>query len=613
MPLYKKFLFAGVFLLAFGFRFYGVNWDQDQHLHPDERFLTMVTGAIDWPDNLYEYFDTSHSPLNPHNRGHDFFVYGTFPVFLTKYAAEILGQADYNGIAITGRQLSALFDLGTVVLIFAIARQFVLPDKKNTDDFLLPCLAMLFYALAVLPIQLAHFFAVETYLTFFLTFSLYLTLKLIRNPEQKRPAVFFLGLFFGLSVASKISAVIFLPVILFALVFPYLKTKKLIASIGSLLLFILAFYFSVRIFQPYLFTDAAWTSFKINPKILENWKQLSRLMKPDSGFPPSIQWFNRTPLLYPLQNLILWGLGLPLGLLSLMAVFYFPLKTAYELLNNKKRSLNLPIFILLVWTLLLFIYQGIQPSMSIRYLHPIYPPLLLLTAIFVADLSGKIITTTLALIFILVAVWPVSFISIYSRSHSRVLASDWIYENLPAGSRLAVEHWDDGLPLTLDENRLNQNYSYLSLPLYDPDTPEKWQNVAGILRQSDYIVLTSNRLWASLTRVPDRFPVTANYYRKLFSGELGFKKIAEITSYPTLPLPGFCLYLVPPQEQYLNLENKNKGNLNLGNCDSYQGIDYSGLVIRDDISDETFTVYDHPKILIFQKVQNLDYFKQVYQ
>src|SRR3989339_1399681 len=120
MPLYKKLLFAGVFLLAFGFRFYGVNWDQDQHLHPDERFLTMVTGAIDWPDNLYEYFDTSHSPLNPHNRGHDFFVYGTFPVFLTKYAAEILGQADYNGIAITGRQLSALFDLGTVVLIFAI-------------------------------------------------------------------------------------------------------------------------------------------------------------------------------------------------------------------------------------------------------------------------------------------------------------------------------------------------------------------------------------------------------------------------------------------------------------------------------------------------------------
>ena len=71
----KKLLLSAILLLAFALRFYGVNWDQNQHLHPDERFLTMVTEAIDWPANIPEYFDTAHSPLNPHNRGFGFFVY----------------------------------------------------------------------------------------------------------------------------------------------------------------------------------------------------------------------------------------------------------------------------------------------------------------------------------------------------------------------------------------------------------------------------------------------------------------------------------------------------------------------------------------------------------
>ena len=47
------------------------------HMHPDERFLTMVGTAIDWPASLSEYFDTASSPLSPANRGHEFFVYGT--------------------------------------------------------------------------------------------------------------------------------------------------------------------------------------------------------------------------------------------------------------------------------------------------------------------------------------------------------------------------------------------------------------------------------------------------------------------------------------------------------------------------------------------------------
>ena len=52
-------LFLAVLSLAAFFRLYGVNWDQNQHLHPDERFLTMVATGISWPKDIYKYLDTA--------------------------------------------------------------------------------------------------------------------------------------------------------------------------------------------------------------------------------------------------------------------------------------------------------------------------------------------------------------------------------------------------------------------------------------------------------------------------------------------------------------------------------------------------------------------------
>ena len=49
----------GVFALvvvAAALRFQGLDWDEGQHLHPDERFLTMVETAIKAPRSLADYF-----------------------------------------------------------------------------------------------------------------------------------------------------------------------------------------------------------------------------------------------------------------------------------------------------------------------------------------------------------------------------------------------------------------------------------------------------------------------------------------------------------------------------------------------------------------------------
>ncbi|HOV07115.1 MAG TPA: hypothetical protein PLV27_07640, partial [Anaerolineaceae bacterium] len=135
-----------VLLIAAIFRFTGIEWDGNQHLHPDERFLTMVETAIQPADTFRDYFDTSTSSLNPNNQGYTFYVYGTLPIFIVRYVGEWVGMTGYDQINIVGRVLSGIFDLGTIVLIYFIGRRLYRHPR-------LSLLGALFSALAVLQIQ----------------------------------------------------------------------------------------------------------------------------------------------------------------------------------------------------------------------------------------------------------------------------------------------------------------------------------------------------------------------------------------------------------------------------------------------------------------------------
>src|SRR5512135_2269016 len=143
------------------FRLIGLDWDADQHLHPDERFLTMVETALQVkkcavpnmslpacpPDQVRwlgfgDYLDTATSTLNPQNQGYGFFVYGDLPIVVVRYLAEWFGQVGYDQVNLLGRQVSALGDLLTIlVLYFIVARLY---DRR------VALLAAAFSALAVL-------------------------------------------------------------------------------------------------------------------------------------------------------------------------------------------------------------------------------------------------------------------------------------------------------------------------------------------------------------------------------------------------------------------------------------------------------------------------------
>ena len=64
-----------------------------------------------------------------------------------------------------------------------------------------------------------------------------------------------------------------------------------------------------------------------------------------------------------------------------------------------------------------------------------------------------------------------------------------------------------------------------TMPMAWDDMPEKRDGLYRWLNEADYLIISSNRRWASAPRMPLRFPMTTEYYRRLFAGKLGFKLV----------------------------------------------------------------------------------------
>jgi hypothetical protein len=157
--------------------------------------------------------------------------------------------------------------------------------------------------------------------------------------------------------------------------------------------------------------------------------------------------------------------------------------------------------------------------------------------------------------------WSLSYIQVFIKESTRITASKWIYNHIPNKSTILTEHWDDGLPSTQEAGF---DYEHLELKLYETDNLQKVEELAKTLSQGDYVIISSRRLTGSIPR-NSAFPYTKRYYQLLFNEGLGYRQVATFSSYPN----------------------------------------FFGLTIKDDIAEETFQVYDHPIVKIFQNIDHL--------
>ena len=376
-----------ILALAGWFRFSGIVWDNDSHLHPDERFLTDLASNLRGVEEPLDYFRTSVSTLNPYNVGRSFYVYGNFPMTATRYAAEWATRlcdnataragerpawcpytyTAYDGIHVTGRFLAALVDMVSVLFTFLIGRRLY---GKWAGLF-----AAALMAFAVMPIQQSHFFTMDTWAVAFTTLALYAAVRAATLGDA-RPrfrwrwwAVF--GLALGLAVASRINMAPLALVINVSAVILYARIRALAEEKGRkgageqgsgsasdssfvirnssfviILGVCLAAFVSIltfRVAQPYAFMDAqmvretalAETGVEpgalvvavksiigLNPQFLSNMAEIQRQQQPEAMFPPAIQWVDRPAILFPLSNMILWGMGITAGLFAWFALLW---------------------------------------------------------------------------------------------------------------------------------------------------------------------------------------------------------------------------------------------------------------------------------------------------
>ncbi len=542
------------------------------------------------------------------------------------------GRIEYHHLTLVGRALAALFDTLTVLLVFALARRLY-GDAAGL-------LAAALVALAVLHVQNAHFYVTDPFLAAAVTAAVYWMVRRAQGGRIRDTIV--AGLFAGLAVGAKFSAIM----LLFPLVVAVLvrhrpagraatdrdgRIGRLIRRAGpSLLEAVGALLVSVAVFaitNPFALLDQSCTarlsggvvpiiglripSITVGSCYLENIGTQNAMVRGSSRIPFTFQYIGTPPYLYFLDQMFRWGLG-PAWTLIGLAGLAWGLGRVWQ---PGRRPAEL---VLLAWAVPFLLVTGSFQVKFLRYLLPLTPFLAVLAAGMLAGLgqvrsdklapvvrwfvgrSGRVVLGSLVVILSLL--WSVAFVSMYRvAEHPWVAASRWILSNVPAGSTLATEHWDHALPLSLraeDWSGSTPRYWGKELVWYNvedlgklAEDRVKLEDAMLQVAGSDFVILASNRLYGVIPRLPERYPEAGVYYRLLFNGELGFELVHWSVRYPVLgPLALLDDPFSRPQlAAPVHLAEWRPDGLawNLGTAD------------------ESFTVYDHPLVLIFENRQQL--------
>ena len=166
-------------------------------------------------------------------------------------------------------------------------------------------------------------------------------------------------------------------------------------------------------------------------------------------------------------------------------------------------------------------------------------------------------------------VYACAWIQLYFQVHPYKVASEWIFGNIPQGSVLAGPHWDDRLPISIPGKDAPRYFVMegrdVELPFYERDTRDKLNIILRRASKADYIIFPTARISDSIPRVPEEFPYTTAFIQLLWSEKLGFTFEKSFKDRPS----------------------------------------FLGFTFNDDLADESFSVYDHPKVVIFKNTERL--------
>ena len=623
------FLLAAIVAVALLLRLHGINWDDGYGFHPDERDIYMRSDCMyalltdaphastcgylnDQPDaepglsGLRYFFDADRSPLNPH-----WFPLGSILIYALVFLRSVVELfTDVGGFDMryAGRTLSALADVGSVLMVFVLGRRLY---GRNVG-----LLAAGLAALAVIHVQHSHFYRPETFTVLLTLASIWATLRMVEK-RRLRDSVL-LGVIVGLALAPKVNV---LPILApLALGYGYRildEADGLWDEITPAMLLKVAGHAAVGgivalgvffITTPYAFIDIG--------AFVNDVRLQTRMAREAGFFPFTVQYVDTPAFLYQIRQTAVWGLGVPLGAVAWLSIPFTALMLAID-----RRHLRGDL-ILLVWVVPSLLFLESFEVRFLRYLFPLMPVMILMASrmmvwnierlgvplreAFDSVIEGvvqlrqrhinlKLWTMALALILALAlpllvvfstAFYSLAFQRMYANEHPANQASEWVQNEVPTNSPIVLDnHWDEYLPGLYGR-------VIWQFPLYEPETREKMANLAVRLARSDYLIFYSARPYASASRDPERFPYSNNYYRLLFAGDLGYRLHREFTNYPSL---GGVVF----RDEALAWSGLNSPVPEVRSQDA-------NFTLNFGYADDNVSGYDHPRVLVFRNENRLD-------
>lgn len=546
-----------ILIIAIGaiLRFYNLNWGDGYKFHPDERNIAFGISNLN-----YEKLD-----FNP-----DFWAYGSFPIYVTYFLALIIGKLGvtnaltFDGFILVGRILSAFLSVALIPLTYIIIQKINLDPKRKVQ---LGLLGALWITFSPGMIQFAHFATFETFLTFFYVLIALVAINLLNHRHNK--SYIYLAILIGISIGTKIVSLALVPVLLFIHLVNHIRQnpefkKIILRAINLKLVTSLSLIVTVAIIvSPYNLLDLEGFTNSMNYE-----GAVARGTLPVFY---TQQFENTIPVIYQLLRVFPFILSIPLTIVSVIALVYFTLQTIRFIL----RLLITKTFIadqfapIAIITAIVLLYLGFHLSLYVkwtRYMIPVIPFFIALSVAFLDRFikSNKVLMLSNIIVSVAIIGSGVYFFQIYLNPDNRTSAADWAEQNLPTTPTVTTEEYDLGV---MPFNRVFSPSSIQLLPLYDLENNRYSDYVFNLRDNADLFLQLSDRLAATRFRLPERYPQGFSFYYEFED----FTKWREIATFkrPTADCHFFNLWCV-------------------------------GFTLKPD---ETFNVFDHPEVKIFQNLQ----------
>lgn len=422
------------------------------------------------------------------------------------YHAPRIDNVLFEDAIFTGRIISAIFTLFIVFLTYLFTRSL---SNKITAIFV-----SIISMTSVAYLQYSHFSTFEMWLTFFTLLMVYLYYNFLK---KNKDFFFILGcVVLGVLLGLKISSITLLLIPLFVILVKFLDGKiNFKKGLHVLKLFFLLIYLSILFYL----LASPFNTLDVN-SFLSSMKYEGGVATGSLPVFYTGSFFNQIPIFFQVIFSLPFLINPLITLLLIPSIIYL----TFISIRQKNIYFGLIIFSFLT----IFISQSFLFAKWTRYIIPSLPYIYMMIGIAVFDLKKHVSKLTFKIILSILVItgfiFSFSFLkTVRFDQDSRLAALSFAKHNISPNSSIISEVYDLGIV------PFNSTYpNILLFNFYDLDNVAD-MNTALVqeLKNRDYIILPSQRVYKPRIVNSDKFPKGNTFYSNLFSNKTSYKKIYE--------------------------------------------------------------------------------------